>query len=553
KGGPKDPNTIKAAEEPLKELNDDIGPKAVEGDLNGLKRLIEDLKHHHPLVRDKAFTWLLKVKDDKAIDWLLKDGLKDPDGEVRADIAEAMQLGGVKRAVPALLKLLSSDKENRPFLISVIGDLGGKENADAVAAEAKRGKEARTRAEAIEALAKLDKEACVAHAKPGATDSEWQVRVASMRALAGIDEDGAFDGALANLKERRADQEKKKKNAWQPAFFAVKVLLGLEQREKRADGLKDALDQLVALLKVEHGRMKHEIANALRALVGKPDMDDDPKAWEEFWAVKRTSYAPKDTPRKQPPPLPSGKKGKKKGKDSGGEGGDAASDGGAPNGLEGGGGGDDGAVGTAVRYHGIPVWRDRVAFVIDLSGSMKNDMEVPAPEGEKGEKSGETGDRPGTVTRRKIDVSKDELVKTVNSLPEDVMFNIVTFSTDVKTWQKAIVAASKSAKASADDFTGKLDIEGRTNFFGALSKPLEDPLVDTVFFLTDGGTATDGKFIDQRRIVRKLHELNKFALVEINCLLFGEEGHVSGGALRWMEELSSESNGRFYIRPEPKK
>ena len=133
------------------------------------------------------------------------------------------------------------------------------------------------------------------------------------------------------------------------------------------------------------------------------------------------------------------------------------------------------------------------------------------------------------------------------------MFNIVTFATEVHTWQKAIVAAAKTAKAGAIEFTEKLGIEGRTNFFGALSKPLEDPLVDTVYFLTDGGSTTDGKYIDQRRIVRKLHELNKYSLVEINCLLFAEEDHVSGSARRWMEELSQESHGRFYIRPEQRK
>ena len=40
-----------------------------------------------------------------------------------------------------------------------------------------------------------------------------------------------------------------------------------------------------------------------------------------------------------------------------------------------------------------------------------------------------------------LEVSKDELIKTVNSLPEEVMFNIVCFGTEVSSWQKALVQA----------------------------------------------------------------------------------------------------------------
>jgi dienelactone hydrolase len=202
---------------------------------------------------------------------------------------------------------------------------------------------------------------------------------------------------------------------------------------------------------------------------------------------------------------------------------------------------------AGVIFHGIPIYSDRVVFISDLSGSMESMMPV------KDEPQG-TGERDKTPAepkeKSKLEVSKAELTKTVQSLPDEVHFNIVTFATNVGTWQKAIVAASKSAKATATEFIAKLKIEGRTNFFGALAKPLEDPQVDTVYFLTDGGVATDGKYIDHERIIRRLHELNKYSLVEINCFLFGAEGNVSSRAVRWMEMVAAESGGKFYIRPE---
>src|SRR5207244_1037811 len=152
----------------------------------------------------------------------------------------------------------------------------------------------------------------------------------------------------------------------------------------------------------------------------------------------------------------------------------------------------------------------RVVFVNDCSGSMTG--EVPGPEGKP---------------RPKIELTREELARTVKSLPDDIMFNLGWFGTNATLWQKALVESSKQSRAAGSEWAGKLAVpgketgEGRTNYFAALTKPLEDPQVDTVYILIDGGGATEGRYIDQQRIIRRFWDIDKYDLVEVNCLIFG--------------------------------
>ncbi len=551
-GGPLDANKKE------RDRVDELEEKAKSGDLGAAKELVAFLTHKHQFVRADAYEALLDVTNDKVLDWLATEPLFDPNHFVRSDIIDVIHQGGHKRYLPQLLKLLGREDRNRQQLVVAIGSLGGSGEVEVLSGIVKKDKDARARAEAIEALARIDPAACAPLARAGFADADYEVRVGSLRAAAIADEDAAFDGALANLRERRQNQEKKKKSHWQPAFVSMKVLLGLRSREKRAEGLREAIDILIALLdkdKGESGRMRHEAGESLRALTGKLDIDDDRAAWEEWWEANRARFAPKDAAPPPPPPPPGGDKGS--GRKGGGRpktppenGGGVPPPPGAPGG--GGGGAEPPAVGTTVRFHGIPIFSDRVAFVIDLSGSMEKEIAMPPPEEPPGPSG--TGERDKTPraprTMPKVEASKEELIRTIRMLPEIVMFNVCTYATEVKSWSKSLVGASKAAKGSAEEFVQKLKIEGRTNYFGAFQKPLEDPLVDCIFFLTDGGTTTEGRYIEQDRVARKVLELNKYALCEINCILFGDAQETRGGSdRRWMEKICGPTGGKFYVKP----
>ncbi|MGH7293857.1 MAG: hypothetical protein ACRELB_02935, partial [Polyangiaceae bacterium] len=316
---------------------------------------------------------------------------------------------------------------------------------------------------------------------------------------------------------------------WQPAVEAMRDLGRLEGREEHAERVAAAVDALVALLDHEKGRVRAFVIAALIDLTGKADLPDDHAAWAGWWAVKRAGFRPAPIARRPPLPDPWAREAPRRRRRDEGDG--PAAD--AP-------GAGASAAMTTIRFHGIPITSDRLALVIDLSGSMKNPMPVTRTS---------AGDK---AMQPKIDVSKEELERTIGALTRDIEFNLIFFGTDVRAWQPGLVAASEPAKGQALDFVRKADIMGRTNFWGALSRAIGDPKTDTVYFLTDGGETTEGAYIDQRRITRHVLETARWSLVEIDCLLFGSAAQARAGSAsrRWLEGLAAATGGRFYIKPD---
>jgi hypothetical protein len=504
---------------------------AKQGDLEATKKIVGFLKDPHPFPRDAAFLALCGLKDEKAIDWLATEALGVGDAEVRADVIEALGELKAKKAVPGLVKLLSSDTKNRQLICEVLGAIGSPAEAEALLKIARGSGDARARAAALEAAVRLDPAKAAEAAKIAEKDPPPDVRVGAIRALVAADPALGVPTAVAALAERVAAWEKKKDRdhvgPWQPALAAMKALARVQDRAKHREALAEAVGALIPLVGFEKGRMKHEAHMALVDLTGKADLADDRGAWEYWWEQNKAKWTP--APAAKPPD--DGKRGGKRGK--GKERGEGGGGGPAP--------GDAGAGSTSVRFHGIPVYSDRVVFVIDCSGGMQNTM--PAGSG---------GDAASGGERPKIEVSKEELNKTIASLPKEVLFNLIFYGTEVKAWQPRLVPAAESVKSQAQDFVTKQEILGRTNFYGALARALEDPQADTAYFLTDGGMTTEGKYIDQRRITRKLLEIARYSLVEIDCLLFGSETQRREGSAsrRWLEGLADATGGKFYIRPE---
>jgi hypothetical protein len=302
-----------------------------------------------------------------------------------------------------------------------------------------------------------------------------------------IDAAGRQAGELAieHLVAKLTDQR------WQIRAAAIAALA--------STGSKSAVEPLIARLRIEPGRLRGDIAAALKKLCG-VDLGVNPDRWQKWWEANR------------------GKSGFGAGEEPGEEGGAAEP---LPTGTP--------------SFYGIRVLSKRILFVIDVSGSMAD----PADSARK--------------DRSKIDVAKYELKNALLSLPEDAEFNIVFYASEVSVWRKGMVKAAGKDKRAAVKFIDKMEAEGATNIFDALKRAFNivglgardknyKTGADTIFFLSDG-QPTRGDVLDTNQIASEVKRWNALRRVKIHSVGVGK-GHDSG----FMSRLANESGGEYVRR-----
>ncbi|MCZ6599055.1 MAG: HEAT repeat domain-containing protein [Planctomycetota bacterium] len=177
-------------------------------------------------------------------------------------------------------------------------------------------------------------------------------------------------------------------------------------------------------------------------------------------------------------------------------------------------------------FFGIRVLSHRVAFIIDVSGSMNYFT--------RGQYVGENGDA-------RIDVAKRELTKSLDALEHESLFNIITFSSDVNAWQERINERTDESLAEAKGFVGRLGAGGATNLYGALRFAFDDPDVDTIFVLSDG-EPTAGAVQDAGAIRAAVASWNEHRSAVIHCV-------AVGGSLQILEWLAQDTGGNYVKYP----
>jgi hypothetical protein len=156
---------------------------------------------------------------------------------------------------------------------------------------------------------------------------------------------------------------------------------------------------------------------------------------------------------------------------------------------------------TVATYYDFKIFSDRILFIVDVSGSME------WPESKAGDPN-------------RMAVAKRELIKVIKALDEKTLFNLATFAGHVNTWKKdgEIPATDANKKEALAWIEGALLPRGATNTFGALTEGFErNPLVDTIYFLSDGIPST-GKYEVPEEILIKLRYANRFRRVVINTI-----------------------------------
>jgi HEAT repeat protein len=158
---------------------------------------------------------------------------------------------------------------------------------------------------------------------------------------------------------------------------------------------------------------------------------------------------------------------------------------------------DGGDEPRTVAFAGLTIRSPRVAFLIDLSGSV---WEL------------------GKQGRTKKQVIDEELRKALLALPEETRFNVIPYTATPRPWQERIVAAEAKNVEDALEFFVECKDNGTGNFWDALLLALEDPDVDTVVVLTDGAP-TGGRRWNLELMKELFAERNRFRRVVLEAIL----------------------------------
>jgi hypothetical protein len=217
---------------------------------------------------------------------------------------------------------------------------------------------------------------------------------------------------------------------------------------------------------------------------------------------------------------------------------------------------------TRLTLFGAEVSGKNIVFIIDVSGSMMATDPVKLPEksssggtvvkGSEEEKKRLEEERKAQAerieSRRRITRAKQELSKVIGALPDDVRFNIISYSSDVSPWKTKSVAAGAGSRKEAREFIDRLKAEGITVTDMALDSAFEDIDIDTVYLITDGapthvGSQGPGRPPDADEIIAAIHArmkaVNFLRGVRIFTLGFPEADE------EFLKQLAADHSGQY--------
>ncbi|RME03372.1 MAG: VWA domain-containing protein [Planctomycetota bacterium] len=201
------------------------------------------------------------------------------------------------------------------------------------------------------------------------------------------------------------------------------------------------------------------------------------------------------------------------------------------------------------KLFGTEIFSKRIIFVLDVSGSMTA-VDPPSNEGGRpgtispsgGGNNPATGGGQNNESRRRITRAKNELIKVVKMLDRDVKFNIIVFSSNVRSWKapEKLFWASPGNKASAIKWVQGLSANGFTWTDEALKEAFKNQEVNTIYLLSDGSPTKDGQnMMDTNKILEMVKKLNRFRKIRIFTLGF------IGANRPFMQSLAEQNNGKY--------
>lgn len=178
---------------------------------------------------------------------------------------------------------------------------------------------------------------------------------------------------------------------------------------------------------------------------------------------------------------------------------------------------------ATVTFRRIPIVSRRLSFVLDASRSMSRE----APGG-------------GGCTRWELLLR--ELRGVLERLPRGTRFNVFLFRTEVEAWRRRLVPATPGARRACREWFEAARPAGWTNLFDALALALGDDDVDTLYVLTDG-VPSRGSETERRAILDEISFLNRYRLVQVNCIQAGSEEGLGQKWRGFLKELAEAHDG----------
>lgn len=177
--------------------------------------------------------------------------------------------------------------------------------------------------------------------------------------------------------------------------------------------------------------------------------------------------------------------------------------------------------GAPLYYYDLPVRAQRVVFVLDVSKSMGLG---------------------GTTSR--LAAAQRELTRTIGSLADGTLFNIVVFHENVATWQERLYPATEATRAHAAAFVRGQRPQGKTATYDALHTALSmSPTPEVIYVLSDGIPSAGG-IVAPDRVLEAVRKDNQRLRVAIHAL-----GTLAGprdaGLADFLERLAAQNYGQF--------
>ena len=183
------------------------------------------------------------------------------------------------------------------------------------------------------------------------------------------------------------------------------------------------------------------------------------------------------------------------------------------------------ADGTTVAYHGIQLVSDHVAFLIDKSDDMNQNL--------------------AATKSSKAEAAFKELDSVLAKLQGRLVFNIYTYAEDVAVFEdKGPVELTAKTKEKALRFVELAPIGKSKNIWKLLETVIVDPELDTAYMLSSGEPDI-GEYVHWNRVTWHLKELNRFQKVVVHTIAYSNSewyrdqlskiAEVTGGEFKWSE------------------
>lgn len=444
---------------------------------------------------------------------LLMEALKDPEFPVRQAAVAVLQTYRTGPVKELLIEAAADRKLTRggvrAAVIEALGGMGASEATD-VLLENLEDRDVSIRCASGVALGNLRITRAVEPLKELLAESEPALRTVALEAL----------GKLNRPKEcMDAVQLALQDSEWQVRSAAIGAL--------RAFSTKECIGPLILVLASEEGRLREDAGAALQEITTFT-YPPEAESWQRWWdGIKDRFEVPTEEERRRKAEAEA-------------------------RALE--------KYQTTQGFAGIPTKSKRILFVIDVSGS----MEELVADAEQFRKQGRQ-----FRSMEKMEIVKEELIRTIEGMESGTRFNILTFATDVEWWKKSLVVNNvvnvngavkfieglRPIGGGSQTFRGRAglntDVEkGKTNTYDALMAALDASAgndydrsygrspVDTIYFLSDG-TPTVGKYTEDDEIIAEVQRVNELRKVVIHTIAIGNFRR------NFMETLARQNGGKY--------